>query len=141
MTWLFSPMKTDSCKFLLFSGVAPTIHFLLVASLQRAWGDMYRTWVNHPPQDISTPLTTIVIIVIVVFLFTYMAFCLPQKLMRNQIGVYWARNRPERTLFPTGDRTWVSRITGRQSTIRLKACPQLKGCESDYLLFWAMTQA
>ncbi len=56
--------------------------------------------------------------------------------MRNQSGVYQVRNRPKRTLSPTEDCTRVSVITGRPSTIELRACPQLKGCESDYLLYW-----
>ncbi len=37
-----------------------------------------------------------------IFLYTYLACCHPQKLMRNQSGVLRARNRPERTLPPSG---------------------------------------
>ncbi len=44
-----------------------------------------------------------------------------------------------KNLSPTGDRTRASRITNRHYTIELRACQQLKDCESDYLLFCSMT--
>ncbi len=58
--------------------------------------------------------------------------------MRNQSGVYWARNRPKRTL-PQPGTELGSPESQADTTIELRACPQLKGCESEYLLFWATT--
>ncbi len=51
--------------------------------------------------------------------------------------MYWARNRPERTLPPSGIELESPDSHADTLRIKLKACPQLKGCESAYLLFWA----
>lgn len=69
----------------------------------------------------------------------YVAYCLPQKLMKTHSEVYWAKNRSVRTLSPSGDRIPVSKITCRHSAIELRACPRLRGLGMDYMLFLAMT--
>ncbi len=61
------------------------------------------------------------------FLYTSLAYRLPQKLMRNQSGVYWARNRPERTFPPSGIELGSPELQADTLRIKKKGMPTAQG--------------
>lgn len=128
MTFFF---KVDEFLWVsVFTGISfPSFHSLLVVSHQRMWGNMF---LGYFPNFLTSGHT-----------YTTGHHChdgnlydmLPSS--ETNKGSIWGipcKKQTHKNFVPIWGLTWVNRITGKCNTIKLRACPRLKG-------FWKLLHA